>query len=290
MFAVNAFGDGNIVIGGLGFAILEDTQTITAGRFTVHYRDELNGPSQLLLAAAVDATATSLPLNQAGSALPGDLVQLDREIVLVEDVQSGGTVYVVTRGACDSFAAVHAIGAEAYHLARRTETVAFPRGIFGTPAAADWSHTAWLPGLRIACVEAIVSNSLGDSPLATVNYSELLDQGLRTLHGGQFNLQYEGRLAILTDATANITVQESLAIHDCFANLKLAPVGADVVVEIVQDAATVATLTIAAGQTMSGVLSGASLPILQESSQLRLNITGVGTDFPGSDLSVTVRV
>ena len=187
----------------------------------------MNGPSQLLLAAAVDATATSLPLNQAGSALPGDLVQLDREIVLVEDVQSGGTVYVVTRGACDSFAAVHAIGAEAYHLARRTETVAFPRGIFGTPAAADWSHTAWLPGLRIACVEAIVSNSLGDSPLATVNYSELLDQGLRTLHGGQFNLQYEGRLAILTDATANITVQESLAIHDCFANLKLAPVGAD---------------------------------------------------------------
>ena len=41
---------------------------------------------------------------------------------------------------------------------------------------------------------------------------------------------------------------------------------------------------------MSGVLSGASLPVLQESSQLRLNIIAVGTDFPGSDLSVTVRV
>jgi hypothetical protein len=126
--------------------------------------------------------------------------------------------------------------------------------------------------------------------VATGNFSELLDQGLRTLHGGQFHLQYEGRLAILTDATANITVQENLAIHDCFANLKQAPVGADVVIEIVQDSATVATLTILAGQTMSGVLNGAALPILLESSQLRLNITGVGTDFPGSDLSVTVRV
>jgi hypothetical protein len=72
--------------------------------------------------------------------------------------------------------------------------------------------------------------------------------------------------------------------------LKQAPVGADVVIEIVQDSATVATLTILAGQTMSGVLNGAALPILLESSQLRLNITGVGTDFPGSDLSVTVRV
>jgi hypothetical protein len=147
-----------------------------------------------------------------------------------------------------------------------------------------------MPGLRISCVDAIVANSLGDSPAATVNYSELIDQGLRTLHGGQFNLQYEGRLAILSDATANITVQENLAIHDCFANLKQSPVGADVAMEIVQGAETVATLTIPAGETMSGVLNGAALPILQESSQLKLNITGVGTDFPGSDLSVTVRV
>ena len=290
VFAVNAFGDGNIVIGGLGFAVLEDTQTITAGRFTVHYRDELNGPSQLLLDGAVDETATSLTLNQTGSALPGDLVQIDREIVLVEEVQSGGTVYVVVRGASDSFAVAHAAGAGVYRLARRTETVAFPRGIFGTPIAADWSHTAWMPGLRIACVEAIVTNSLGDSPAAVANYSELLDKGLRTLHGGQFTLQYEGRLAILTDATANITVQQNLAIHDCFAHLKQAPVGAHVVIEIVQDSETVAALTILAGQTMSGVLNGEALPILQESSQLKLNITGVGTDFPGSDLSVTVRV
>jgi hypothetical protein len=290
VFAVNAFGDGNIVIGGLGFAVLEDTQTITAGRFTVHYRDELNGPSQLLLDGAVDEAATSLTLNQTGSALPGDLIQIDREIVLVEEVQSGGTVYVVVRGASDSFAVAHAAGAGVYRLARRTETVAFPRGIFGTPTAADWSHTAWMPGLRIACVEAIVTNSLGDSPAAAANYSELLDKGLRTLHGGQFTLQYEGRLAILTDATANITVQQNLAIHDCFAHLKQSPVGANVVIEIVQDSETVAALTIPAGQTMSGVLNGEALPILQESSQLKLNITGVGTDFPGSDLSVTVRV
>ena len=190
----------------------------------------------------------------------------------------------------NSFAVAHTAGAEVYRLARRTETVAFPRGIFGTPAAANWAHSAWMPGLRIACVEAIVTNSLGDSPAATASYSELLDKGLRTLHGGQFNLQYEGRLAILTDATANITVQESLAIRDCFAHLKTAPVGADVVIEIVQEAGTVATLTILAGQTMSGVLSGASLPVLQESAQLRLNITSVGTVFPGSDLSVTLRV
>jgi hypothetical protein len=290
IFAINAFGDGNIVIGGLGFVVLEDTQTITSGRFTIYYQDELNGPSQLQLDTATNETATNLTLNQPGSALPGDLVQLDREIVLVEEVLSGGTVYLVERGVCDSFAGAHAVGTRVYRLARRTETVAFPRGIFGTPAAADWSHTAWMPGLRIACVDAIVTNSLGDSPTATVNYSELIDQGLRTLHGGQFNLQYEGRLAILSDATANITVQENLAIHDCFANLKQAPVGSDVVMEIVQGSETVATLTIPAGQTMSGVLNGASLPILQESSQLKLNITGVGTDFPGSDLSVTVRV
>ncbi len=289
-FSANVFGDGNVVFSGLGFTILEDTQTISAGRFTVSYRDELNGPSQLLLATGVDEFADTLPLSQVGFALPGDLIQVDREIVLVDAVQPDGLAYTVTRGVCGSFAVAHPAGESLYRLARRTETVAFPRGIFGTPAAAEWSHVAWMPGLRIACVDAVVTNSLGDSPVGSANYSELADKGLRTLHGGQFSLQYEGPLAILSDATANLTVQENLAIHDCFAHLKQAPTGADVVIEVRQDTTIVATLTVSAGQTMSGVLNGVELPILQESSQLRLNITSVGTDFPGSDLSVTIRV
>jgi hypothetical protein len=289
-FSTNVLGDGNVLFSGLGFTVLEDTQTISAGRFTVHYRDELNGPGQLLLSAGVDEFTMVLPLGQVGFALPGDLVQVDREIVRVDDIHPDGLAYMVTRGACRSFAVSHAAGEPVYRLARRTETAAFPRGIFGTPAAAEWSHVAWMPGLRIACVEAIVTNSLGDSPVGTENYSELIDRGLRTLHGGQFNLQYEGPLAILSDAAAHVTVQENLAIHDCFAHLKQAPTGADVVIEILQNTTAIATLTILTGQTTSGVLNGSELPILQESAQLWLNITSVGTDFPASDLSLTIRV
>jgi hypothetical protein len=269
---------------------LENTQGITTGTFRLFVRDELAGVSSVLLDAAIDATETSLSLTQAGSAQVGDLVQIESEIARVTDVQSGGTVYVVDRGQCESPAAAHAADTPLYQLQMRSIVTPFERSFFGTPAGGSWTHSEWMPDVRLACAELWVTNGFGKSLAAVNNYSQVTNFGLRTLRGGQFSFQVEGGMAVLTDVVPTVSVQEDLAIRDIYASVKQAPAGADLEMEIRQDGSLLTSLTIAAGATMSTPVNGAELPVLQALSNLTLNITAVGTSFPGRDLTVTIRV
>jgi hypothetical protein len=289
-FGAAVRGDGTLELGVIGFPELENTQGITTGTFRLHVRDELAGLSSILLTAAIDDTETSLSLSQAGSAQAGDLIQVEGEIMRVTDVQSAGTLYIVDRGQCESTAAPHAADSALYPLQARTIVTAFERSFFGTPAGASWTHIEWMPNVRLACAELWMTNSFGQSPAAVNNYAQVADGGLRTLRGGQFSFQVEGGLAVLTDVVPTVSVQEDLSIRDVYALVKQAPEGADLELEVRQGGALLTTLTIADGETVSTPVNGAELGILQALSNLTLNITAVGTDFPGSDLTVTIRV
>ncbi len=289
-FGAAVHGDGTVELGGVSFPLLENTQGITTGTFRLYVRDELAGLSSTLLAAAMDATQTSLTLSQAGSTQVGDLVQIESEIVRVTDVQSSGTVYVVDRGQCESPAAAHAVSTPVYHLQARSVVAPFERSFFGTPAGGSWTHSEWMPDVRIACAELWMTNVFGQSPVAVNNYSQITNFGLRTLRGGQFSFQVEGGLAVLANVLPTVSVQEDLSIRDIYTSVKQAPAGADLAMEIRQDGSLLTSLTIAAGAVISTPVSGAELPVLQALSDLTLDITSVGTTFPGRDLTVTIRV
>lgn len=289
-FGAAVYGDGTLELGVIGFPELENTQGITTGTFRLFVRDELTGVSSTLLASAINSTQTSLSLSQAGSAQAGDLIQIESEILRVTEVQSGGSVYVVERGQCESTAAAHGANTPVYHLQPRTVVTPFERSFFGTPAGASWTHSEWMPNTRLACAELWVTNTFGQSPVAVNNYSQVANFGLRTLRGGQFSFQVEGGLAILTDVVPTVSVQEDLSIRDIYALVKQAPEGADLELEVRQDGSLLASLTIADGETVSTPVNGAELAVLEALSNLTLNITAVGTDFPGRDLTVTIRV
>jgi hypothetical protein len=289
-FGAAVRGDGTLELGVIGFPQLENTQGIATGTFRLHARDELAGPSSILLASAINETDTSLSLSPAGSAQAGDLVQVEGEIMLVTEVQSGGALYVVDRGQCESSAAPHAADSPVYPLQVRTVVTPFEGSFFGTPAGASWTHIEWMPNARLACAELWVTNAFGQSPVAVNNYSQIADGGLRTLRGGQFSFQVEGGLAVLTDVVPTVSVQEDLSIRDVYALVKQAPEGSDLELEIRQNGSLLAALAIADGETVSPPMNGAELPILQALSNLTLNITAVGSDFPGRDLTVTIRV
>jgi hypothetical protein len=289
-FGASVHGDGTLELGVIGFPLLENTQGITTGTFLLHGRDELAGPSNTLLASAIDDAETSLSLSQAGSAQAGDLVQIQSEILRVVEVQSGGTVYLVARGQCESPAASHAADTPLYHLRTRSVVTPFEKSFFGSQAGASWTHIEWMPNVRLACAELWMTNAFGKSLVALNNYSQVSNFGLRTLRGGQFSFQVEGGMAVLTDVVPTVSVQEDLSIRDVYASVKQAPEGADLELEIRQDGALLASLTIAADATVSTPVDGAELPVLQALSNLTLNITAVGTVFPGRDLTVTIRV
>ena len=148
----------------------------------------------------------------------------------------------------------------------------------------------WEPNIRLACVDFWLTNVFGQSPLITNNYSQLADSGLRTLHGGQFNFQVEGLLAILNDAVPTVSVQDALSIRDVYASVKQAPTGSGIQLQINQDGVPVTTLSIAAGQTIGVPTNGADLPVLQSGANLTLDILAIGAGFQGADLTVTIRV
>ena len=289
-FGVSVRGDGTLEFAGIGFSVLQNTQSIETGTFRLYFRDELAGLSTTLLAAAISTTDTTLTLSQAGPAQVDDLIQLEGEIVKVTDVQAGGTQYFVDRGQCQSTAAAHALNTPVFHLQTRTLVVPFGRSFFGTTASGAWTHREWAPDIRLACADFWTTNTFGQSPITTNNYSQLADGGLRTLRGGQFNFQIEGLLAIKNDAVPSVSVQEDLSIRDIYAFVKGAPTGADLQLRINHGGAALATVSIIDGQMTSVPLNGAELPVLQARSNLTLDILAVGTTFPGRDLTVTIRV
>ncbi|MDA1312496.1 MAG: hypothetical protein O2968_04085 [Acidobacteria bacterium] len=289
-FAVTVRGDGTLQFSPLAFPVLENTQSITTGTFQLYYRDELAGSGTILLAAAISDTDTSLTLTAAGSAIADDLIQVEGEILKVTQVTGGGTQYDVERGQCNSTAQSHAVNTPVYTLHERTVIAPFEKAFFGTTASGGWVRIEQIPNIRLACGELWVTNTFGRSPTTTNNYSMLPDGGLRTLRGGQFNFQVEGGLAVLANAVPTVSVQEPLSIRDVYAVVKQAPVGASIDLQINQDGSPLTTLTVAAGQTNSNVVNGAELPVLQSLANLTLDIVAVGTTFPGSDLTVTIRV
>jgi hypothetical protein len=109
----------------------------------------------------------------------------------------------------------------------------------------------------------------------------------RSSRGGSAVVLYaHGTLGIEADAAAAMYLRESVLPKQVVARVKSAPVGADLEMTIHAGAQEWLSLTIAAGETSAesvGVL--AALPA---DESLRLEITAVGTTFPGVDLAVFI--
>ena len=290
IFAVNTLRDGTFQLGGISFTSLENTQTIVAGVWGLHYVDEVSPGGSFALAAPVSDTESAITLNAAGPAASGDSIQIDAEVLEVTDSLSGGAEYTVTRGAFGTAAASHPAGAAIVHLKRRTETASFRRTFFGSPENATWAHHAVLPNARLACSTLQLTNALGNSPFGFAAFTGLAGGGLRSHRGGQLTFQIEGVFGILDNATPVLSVQENVSIRDVFAIVKIPPSGSDIQLAIRQDGALVTTLTIVDGLTQSSPISGVGLPFLASGALLTLDIVAVGSLYPGSDLTVTIRV
>jgi hypothetical protein len=293
VFGMSLPGQGSIEVGGIGFTSLINTTTISAGTLSLFLWDELNSPTTKSLVSAISATATTLLLNAAGPAVAGDLIQLEAEVLAVTATATGGTSYTVTRGSHGSTAAAHQAAVLVYHLKRSVQIVPFVKGFFGSPASGSYSHSMYLPDARVAAAEFFVTNAVGGSPVAAGAFGATVDQGLRTLSGGQLSIQVEGFLAVQTDAAPPLVIDESHAARDIFAVVGEAPSGGAIQMQLRVGSTVYVSLTIADGATMSNVVPGFGLAPLAAGSLLRLDITGVpgaANTLPGRDLTVVVRL
>jgi hypothetical protein len=292
VFGLTPLGDGSLELSGIGFPSLENTRTIAGGTLTLHYWDELSSPSSAVLATGMPFVAESLQLAAAGPAQPGDLVQIGSEVLRVDSVLDAGLTYEVTRGSHGTAPGIHPAGSKIYHLSVRSFVIPFVREFFGSPASGSFSTTVYLPNARVAAADLVVKNVIGDSPAAKVNFTATVDDGIRTLSGGQLQFQVDGYLAIQSAATPPVTPNGTRAIRDVFAMVRESPAGASIVVRLIAEGQVYCELTIPAGATISEPVSGFDKAPIGEMSPLTLDIVAVppsGAGTPGRDLTVTIR-
>jgi hypothetical protein len=296
-FTVSAPGAGEIALSQISFPDLENTASITAGTLQIFYWNELLTPTPFVLAAALDATSATVYLNTIPSGpQPGDVIQIDRELMTISDVNANANAYSVVRGVLGSTAAEHTAGAGVLHLEQSTFVVPFAAGFFENRAAINYLETFSLPDVRISAALFFVTNAFGNSPPNQQCYTASPDEGLRTLSGGQFSLQVNGPLATQQNAAPPLIVEATHALRDIRANLGQAPTGTSVTVDILQNGTEYCSLNIEAGSTTSTLplLTGVNLPPLMASAILTMNVTlniADSTTFsPGRDLTVTLRL
>ncbi|MGE5647841.1 MAG: phage tail protein [Acidobacteriota bacterium] len=293
VFGLTTSHRGEISLATVAFEELTNTRTITSGTLTLHYWNELAGPSHVLLNADVGAEDTTIDLAVAGTAVAGDYIQIDAEVLRVESVLNGGMRYGVARGAQGSTAAEHPAEAVVYPLSTSTVIIPFAKDFFGSPSSGNFSYTTLLPDARVASAELFVTNAKGNSETGFACFTETTDGGLRTLSGGQFSIQVEGYLAAEAAAAPPVVVQDTHSVRDISAIVAEAPTGGPVELDLRQNGGLYCHLTIPADRTYSDVVKGFGLPPLQANARLTLDIVSVpGSNEarPGRDLTVTIRL
>jgi hypothetical protein len=246
---------------------------------------------------ALDAATTTVQLTTVGPPVVpfvGQIIEIDRELMAVQAVDSGSGTYTVIRGALGSTAATHDPAAYILHLDSSTIVAPFAQGFFENLASANYLHTVNLPDVRICAAEFYVTNAFGNSQASQIFYSD----GLRTLSGGQFSLQVSGYLATQQNAAPPLIIEASHAVRDMRATVTQAATGYDIDIDILQDGVLYVKLKILDGHTVSDIDTDVLnlRPLMKESvltMNVTLNVSAGGTAgllSPGRDLTVTIRL
>jgi len=291
IFGLDWAGDGTLVVAGIAFPSLTNTASITSGTFTIHFWDEFSYPTQYAVTTALTPDTASLSVN--GPAIPSgtSVMQIESELVQVSSISPTGGL-TITRGAYGTQVAPHATGTPVYPLASSTFVLPFVRNFFGSEASGDYSYTITAPHIRAAAAELFVTNSFGNSDVSRRNLLDTLDNGVRTLGGGQIALQIQGIVAVQTSAVPPLFVDKRRAIRDVYAVVGRAPHGGAVTLNVTVNGNILCPLTIADGTTVSGSVDGFGLGPIDEGAEINIDVTSVpggADDVTASDLTVMIR-
>jgi len=280
---------GILIFTAIGFQDLANTKTISTLTFTVWHYDE-TAPIQTTITAAIDEEATSLTAQNLTSFAPGNFALLGREIIQITAIN--GQTAEIQRAQKDSIATAHDSGARLTLLHKRLFIYHVPRDFFGTPASGEWEAREPFRSMAVCAVELYVTNVFGNSPVKINNYtSNFVNGRLRILSGEQVDLIVEGIIGIESDAVPPVYLPQAASIRDIYAYCKNAPLGGDIhaVVKVAGNA--LATVIIQEGRTFpANSIDGKDLPAIQPNQPITLDVTSVGTTFPGERLVVVIRL
>ncbi len=280
---------GTVLLSGVAFTDLTNTQTVSAGTLSLFYWNELQGTPITLVSAAMAVSDTTLTLTSAGAAQAGNIIQIDAEVLQVTAVANAGLQYTVIRGLHGSTPAAHSTQAVVYQLSDLTVITPFPPEFFGSGYSGNWTYPILLPDVRVASAQMFVTNARGNGPSSSVFLTHNVDNGLRTLSGGQYSIQIDGFLSVDQSAVPAAIADAAHSVRDIFAILGTSA-DQPVQLQLNVNGASYCQLTIPIGQLVSNSIDGATLPPLASGAQITLSVLAVGQTLPGADLTVLIRL
>ena len=176
-----------------------------------------------------------------------------------------------------------------YALKVKTAIAAFPLDFFGSPYSGSWSQAVTLPDVRVASAELFVTNARGNSPVRSICLTSSVDQGLRTLSGGQYSIQVDGYLAVESAVAPALVVEAAHSVRDVFAVMG-SVADAVVILRVDVDGSPYCTLSIPAGTTASAAADGNVTGPLATGAKVTLAVLSVGQTYPGANLTVVIRL
>ncbi len=291
VFSLSTGDQAEVILGGIGFASLDNTFSVTNGTLTLYYWEELLSPSPYSLGAPAQADSTVLTMNSTAGISVDQFLQIGKEILLVAGVRT--TELDVVRGQFGTIAEEHTQDSTLWPLSTRVSTLSFPPGFFGSPASGSYTHRVTLRHARIAAAELAVRNRHGNSPAARNEYTSTQAFGLRTAQGTQLTIQLSGVPSVESRIAPPLPIPSATVMYDAYAVMSTGPIGGDVVLRVRANQRTLAQLTIVAGTSWSNVVSGFGLAPIGEGESIEVDVLSVPTgegSHPGNDLTVAIRI
>jgi hypothetical protein len=278
---------GVLDLSAIAFETLTNTRSIIGGTYKFYYYDEVYGDPPITLTAALAAGDVLVRLSKTVPA--GSLLQFGKEVLLVTGTDGSGNT-TLTRAMHMTTATSYDPGTSGYLLKEKIAIVPFVKNFFGSPASGDWKYSLEFPNVRLASAALYLTNALGNGATSIVPYTNTNDLGLRTLAGGQYSFQISGFLAIQTGAAPSVIVDADRAVRDIYGILRVPSQGAGVTLRLNLNGLSYATVQFGQGMTTSTVISGFGMTALHAGDLVSLDVTGVGTTNPGSDLTLVMRL
>lgn len=293
-FSLGLLENGIISLGGLSFASLENVASVYMGQLRLHYWDELDSPTPISLATAVNGVESDWQIAGLQSPLvAGSFLQVGEEIVEVLGFDALGGSYQMRRGTYQSPPSVHDVGQPLFQLQHRDLAIPFVPGYFQSSSAVGFRHNVAIPNIRIAAAGLVLYNRLGASPDRELSFTGLFGGGLRTMSGGQISLNVNGYMAIEAAAGTSHVVDRSTVVREIQAFVEKAPQGANIELVLRVGDVPYAEVTIEDGSHASQSITGFNRGPLAAGSVVSLDIVSVpaGVDgIPGKDLTVQILV
>ncbi len=297
--ATPAFGfalieEGTVSIGGIGFNVLENLNSVYVGQLGILFWDELTAPTPASSGAALLAGDTDVTLNGLSVNLSeGDLFQIEEEIFEVSGAPVTGNIYPVLRSRYQTTAVAHGSSLPAFVLTRRDMTIPFVPGYFSSTAAVGFRYNFRLPNVRISAADFTIYNRVGASGRAEESYTGVTSYGVRTLSGGQITLNVQGYLAIEASAGNSYVVDRTTVVRDVSAYVQEAPVGADVELLVRVNGDPYCELVIPDGSNVAATVTKFNTQALPQGAKLSfdiLNVPSAAVGTPGRDLTVLLQI